>query len=434
MRSTILLGLCFLANTSANAANNWQALFDDRLTLVIFFINLLLTAFFLIRFDRFAVSHGPEILTTMGIFGCFLGIALALLNFETRNVSASVPALLDGVKTAFWASVSGVAGALVIRLRHKLQKGPLKQAAGNPQSSSLDDLVAATQALQRSISGNDEGTLLSQLKLLRQEQRDDLSKLDKSFNDFAAKMAEDGSKALIDALKTVIADFNAQINEQFGENFKELNRAVGALVVWQQQYKEELGHLQVVQKQGATDFKSAAHDLHAVAIQATSFGESALRLEKLLLGLFKQYDQIEQTSGSLAQVLSQMKDVTPQFTKKIDDLVDSLNTGVGKVQSNMGEVVRNFGTFHQSSAAEMKSLLSDTLRKSQTELSGQLKDSLDVIRKGVVTLDKGLHDELTHSLETLGRQLASLSEKFVADYGPLTDKLRDVVRLAASKG
>lgn len=72
-------------------------------------INLSLTVYFTcFRFNRFAVQHGPEILTTVGIFGCFLGIALALLHFDSAKVSSSVPHLLEGVKTAFWASVSGV--------------------------------------------------------------------------------------------------------------------------------------------------------------------------------------------------------------------------------------------------------------------------------------------------------------------------------------
>jgi hypothetical protein len=57
---------------------------------------------------------------------------------------------------------------------------------------------------------------------------------------------------------------------------------------------------------------------------------------------------------------------------------------------------------------------------------------MDAVRQSVVTLDKGLQEELTKSLETLGRQLASLSEKFVSDYTPLTDRLREVVRIAGT--
>ena len=50
--------------------------------------------------------------------------------------------------------------------------------------------------------------------------------------------AENNTKALVEAIREVIGDFNTKLNEQFGENFKELNHAVGDLVSWQDNYKE----------------------------------------------------------------------------------------------------------------------------------------------------------------------------------------------------
>ncbi|WP_310638323.1 hypothetical protein [Delftia acidovorans] len=417
---------------SAFAQGGFSAILKDPITVIFIALNIGLTFYFTyLKFDRFAVVHGPEVLTTVGIAGCFLGIALALMNFDAGNVSASVPHLLEGVKTAFWASVSGVIGSLIIRGRHHLQKEPIAMPSGAPKSASLDDVVNALNNLQKSLSGSEEGTLLTQLKLMRQEQTDELGKLHKSFTSFAEKMAEDGSKALIDALKEVIVDFNAKINEQFGENFKQLNIAVGHLVVWQQQYKDELDRMQVVQKGAAEDLQSSAKHLGVMVERAGAFTEAAHDLERLLARLAQQYVAIEQSQQSLASVLAEMRNVTPQFSSKIEELVSSLRDGVQKVQGDVSEVVRGFGVQHQSTSAELKQLLADTMRKSQSEVNEQMIKALDVVRQSVVTLDKGLQEELTKSLDTLGRQLASLSEKFVADYGPLADRLREVVRLAA---
>lgn len=432
MLSRIILPLCaFLFSTIAFANNGLESIVKDGHT--VFFITAIafLTFYFtVIRFDRFAVIHGPEILTTVGIFGCFLGIALALLNFDATNVSASVPQLLEGVKTAFWASVSGVGGSLVIRLRHYFQKTPIPQSEGAVKSANLDDVVNAILGLQKNLSGNEEGSLLTQLKLMRQEQGDQLQALRKAFDAFSEKMAEDGSKALIEALRTVIADFNAQINEQFGENFKQLNQAVEKLVLWQQQYKEELDQLQSVQKSSADDLSKAAQGMTLMVDRANAFTSTASHLEQLLRGLAQQYSLIEQSQSSLSIVLTEMKDVTPQFSRKLDELVQGMEAGVVKVQSSVSEVVKNFGVQTQSSSAELKQLLVDTLKKSQTDVNDQLVKSVEIVRQSVITLDKGLQEELTKSLETLGRQLASLSEKFVADYGPLTERLHDLVRVA----
>lgn len=396
-------------------------------------VNLGLTIFFaFIRFDRFSVVHGPEVLTTIGILGCFSGIAMALLHFDASNVSESVPHLLEGVKTAFLASVSGVFGSLVIRGRHYFRKTPIPQTEGAPKAATLDDVVAATQALQLSLSGNEQGSLLSQLKLMRQEQGDELRMLRMSFDTFAQKMTEDGSKALIEALKEVIRDFNAQINEQFGENFKHLNAAVEKLVIWQQQYKEELDKLQSLQKASADDMRSAAAGLALFIDRASAFAQTATALEETLKGLAHQHQQIDQSQRSMVDVLSQMKDVTPQFSRKVDEMTESMKQGVAKVQADVSDVVKNFGVQVQSSSSEMKQLLTDTLRKTQSEVNESLVRSMDSVRQSVVTLDKGLQEELTKSLQTLGRQLASLSEKFVSDYTPLTDRLREVVRIAGT--
>ena len=56
-------------------------------------------------------------------------------------------------------------------------------------------------------------------------------------------MAENDSNALIEALEEVMRDFNSKINEQFGDNFKQLNEAVGQILVWQEQYQSQMTQL-----------------------------------------------------------------------------------------------------------------------------------------------------------------------------------------------
>jgi hypothetical protein len=47
-------------------------------------------------------------------------------------------------------------------------------------------------------------------------------------------------------------------------------------------------------------------------------------------------------------------------------------------------------------------------------------------------LDKALEEELRKSIESLGRQLTALSQKFVQDYTPLTAQLQRVVQMGRS--
>lgn len=201
---------------------------------------LISTIYFFYKSDRFSIVHGPEILTTLGILGCFIGIALALLEFNSNNITSSVPALLEGIKTAFWSSIAGIAGALIIRFKHRFSKGFSQQSGEATQQDPMSELVKEIVNLRKTLSGDGDGSLLSQVKMLRQDSNDQQRKLQDSFDNFAKHMIENNQKALIEALKEVIRDFNQNLTDQFGENFKQLNQAVEKLVIWQQQYKDEL--------------------------------------------------------------------------------------------------------------------------------------------------------------------------------------------------
>ncbi len=52
------------------------------------------------------------------------------------------------------------------------------------------------------------------------------------------------------------------------------------------------------------------------------------------------------------------------------------------------------------------------------------------VEKSIEQIQKNLEEVLIVSLTALGEQLASLSNKFAEDYTPLTDHLREVVRIA----
>jgi len=71
-----------------------------------------------VAYGERVVHDGPSILTTGGIFFTFLGIAQGLYGFDPTKADASIPILLSGLKTAFFASVVGVFAALTIKLRY----------------------------------------------------------------------------------------------------------------------------------------------------------------------------------------------------------------------------------------------------------------------------------------------------------------------------
>jgi len=418
MKKIILLSVFAIFYPSIALASGFVEILNDPLT-VFFMVAILGSTLYLLvyKYDRFAAIHGPEILTTMGIFGCFVGIAVALLNFDPIDVRNSVPQLLNGVKTAFWASVCGVFGALAIKLRQRFGAEPV-QSSSDPRDASLDDVVSSIGLLRKSIAGENDSSLISQIKLMRQEQNDNATNLRKSLDEFADKVSELGSKALIEALESVIRDFNTQLNEQFGENFKQLNLAVEKLVIWQQQYKEELDKLQVIQKDGAISLKTSADSFSVVVEKASSYTESANRLEELLMVFKSQYALMADSQESLAKVLTDMKNVEPSFSAKLEDLTQTFKSSTITLADETKKQMQIFGD-----------MLNKTVPEIQNKVNEQIASTNDQLKKNFETLDKTLEAELEKALVGLGQQLASLSEKFVQDYTPLTERLKEVVNM-----
>ena len=150
------------------------------------------------RYNEHTIHEGPSIFTTAGIFFTFLGIAEGLYAFNPQKLDASIPALLDGLKTAFIASVVGVGAALSIKLRYAIFGVQRSTHGAPPEGATVDDLYNQLVGVQQSLVGSDESTLISQLKLGRQDTNDRLDALNKSQTSFMQRMAESNSKALIE--------------------------------------------------------------------------------------------------------------------------------------------------------------------------------------------------------------------------------------------
>ena len=199
--------------------------------------------FFLIYFvvglwRRGAMVQGPTILTMIGILGTFWGVAQGLSHFDPQNVKDGLPVLLSGLKTAFYASIFGVGAAILLKALTPMIGGIFAGKAAVNQDATVGDIVQAIVDLKSTVGGEGESTLISQVKLLRQDTNDRLDSLQRAQIEALKQLSQMGSATLVEALKQVIVDFNDKITEQFGDNFMQLNQAVGKLLEWQRQHNE----------------------------------------------------------------------------------------------------------------------------------------------------------------------------------------------------
>jgi len=113
--------------------------------------------------------------------------------------------------------------------------------------------------------------------------------------------------------------------------------------------------------------------------------------------------------------------VEKKFVQLSQELANSVTRNQELVGSALNESAKLLTEAVTSNQKTLSSALADSARQT-TELVAKTKEQVTI-------LDTALSEELRKSLESLGRQLAALSEKFVSDYTPLTDKLRRLVEV-----
>lgn len=348
----------------------------------------------------------------IGILGTFVGVFIGLMNFDTSSIDTSIEDFLKGLKTAFITSILGQISSIWINWRVKQPK----TEQGTPaEEIDMADLLRAMQAIEKGIVGDGETTLITQIQKLRTTNHDDLTELNTSFKDFAGEMAENNSKALIEALEGVMRDFNTKINEQFGDNFKQLNQAVGELLVWQKQYKEFV-------ENSAKDLRST---IDIVNSAVSSIHQNNEEISKMMreIEIFKQSADALQamvaknigTVENLAQIAERSKNLFPQ-----------LETNLKRITENVNELIGNSSREIEHQSTQVTSLYTDM----QDKIHTLVKQTADTLEEQIVRLDKELGDELNKALQTMGSQLYSLSSKFVSDYTPLTDKLQRLIDMS----
>lgn len=418
------------------------------ITLISLAFVLLLVVLFHAKYSEKTIDFGPTILTTTGIFFTFLGIAIGLKEFDVANIQASVPALLAGLKTAFWASVAGVGGALTLKGRHYIFGLPARKEGEASSGATIDDLADSLRGIHWALAGESDTTLVSQMKLMRQDSNDRLDALKKAQTEALEKLSQMGSTALVEALRDVIKDFNARINEQFGENFKHLNEGVAKLLIWQEQHQNHVETMAVRLNEILQITQETTNTHKQVVNQSSEFAKIATDLSRLLATLESQKISINQYAESLGKLLDSSKDTIPQFEQKITGIATQLAQASTQnqqifsksINDTSAALTRAFESASQASkqateqhAAAMTRALEGATQasvKAAEQQGAQITELVAKSKKQIDELDTALAEELRKSLEALGGNLAALSEKFVSDYLPLTEKLKEVVRIA----
>ncbi len=401
-------------------------------TLALIGLIIALTVYFqFFRYSARTAEAAPTILTSIGIFGTFLGVAIGLSNFDTLHLQESVPQLLSGLKTAFWSSIAGLLGALSIKFRAVMN---VTHGEENQQrTASIDDLNNELIKIHQALSTKEDETLLQEIGMMRVEHQRQSDDLIIAMQHYQEEMVEANTRALIDALAVVMRDFNTKIDEQYGDNFKRLNEGVGQMLQWQQEYKQQLKELADNQQSIGSAMQDASAAFGNMVVHAESFNGISESLGSMMKGLNSQRSVLDQHLSGLAKLVTDAGEGLPQLEERMLFLTTGLATSLQSYSERMESMLDKTTTSMASTTHDLSEKLQEAYTGAFSQLDNKIMKTLTQTDKQISKLDAALELELNKSLKTMGEQLAALSEKFVQDYSPLTERLHDIVNIAQQK-
>lgn len=374
------------------------------------------------------LEHAPTLMTSLGILGTFIGIVIGLMNFDTTDTTSideSIPLMLEGLKTAFITSLAGMASAISFKLADAWSFAPKREAMGSKESISPlhihEELVKSNDLLNNlkdGMSGSEEGSLVGQLKLARGELNDEnrkaakereifSNKLWEEMQHFADLLAKSATEQVIEALRQVIVEFNQNLVEQFGENFKRLDESVRKLVEWQQQYMEQLEQMSIQYGEGV---KAIDHTREAVQQIGESTASIPTSLAELRSVIQVNQHQIQELQRHL-EVFIEMRDKATSAVPEIKQHLDEVGKQMQEASKQMSEVMLEGATEFKDSVTQtnisMQSL-SSTMQKETESISEALRDSVSDLQKGASEMIHRLEDGTKSMQQAFDTQVGAI--------------------------
>ena len=432
-------------------------------------------------------AYAPTFFTSLGILGTFVGIVVGLLGFDPAQVDASIGHLLDGLKTAFITSLAGMGASIVFRVLTTTPVFRPPKVEDTEGATPEDVLVAIKEqtellrATRDAIAGSEESSLSGQVKLMRTDMRDHArnereerkafaEKLWQQLQGFAEMLSKSATEQVIEALRQVIVDFNRNLTEQFGENFKALDASVQKLVVWQEQYRRQLSQLHELYNRSAqamtriaeasesipqhmqalaTVMERADHQLQELERHLSAF--EAMR-QKAVEAVPRVQAQVDEMTTDIAAAVEsasdhykKLLDVSDTYIEaqeeRSQEMLATLTRAGEQVQRDSQAVQQQVAESVQEMQRRVERTVDETLAVQSRATNQAVEAMLEQMRQSVShtgdgvnaqldVLDRALQQELERVLNQMGQALAQITGKFTEDYTKLTAAMTQIVRHA----
>jgi ABC-type transporter Mla subunit MlaD len=217
---------------------------------------------------------------------------------------------------------------------------------------------------------------------------------------------------------------------QYGENFQKFNESLGHLLQWQQSYSSQLDDMLRAQEASIEVISHASHSYEQMMVHSQNFNKVAESLGNLLSGLEQQTSNLKGYLSGLSGFVGEASEGLPALGDYVSELTIKLSSSIEANNESLTQVLASAARDISGAVEQVTQSLASSVNQAHSGLAEHVEAMTEKTEKQMLLLDQSMEKELTGALQTFGYQLTALSEKYVNDYVPLTDGLRELLLLA----
>ena len=335
----------------------------------------------------------PNVFTTIGVLGTFVGIYFGLRDFDVSNITQSIPLLLEGLKTAFTTSIWGISLSLVFgKISQVVLSFAEQQLPPNPTdeiavlrainetlNESRQEINLNLQALNTSLISETDDSVASQLVRMR-NQFSDLQSTNEKQYDTLNKLQEALGGDVETSLLTQIQKLRAEQNEIAKDTKNNVDWIVKSMNINNELIALKFNEFSELMAKNNTE---ALVEVMKRATEEFNTQMSAL-IEKLVQENFQELNNSVQSMNNWQQ---ENKEMITQLTKQFNLVAEDFQITSGSIK----EITENTskltdGNSHLAKLIEelQKVMIDDT--KFQ-DIAGQLTSTVNTLKENTDSFD-----------------------------------------------
>lgn len=370
---------------------------------------------------RRRVEMIPSAISTLGVLGTFLGITFGLLLFDSNNLTQSIPELLDGLKTAFFTSIAGMVGSLILSRRVSY--------AYDKATGGVSDINQAAEIIVKSVE---------------------------AFQSSASQQAQ-SQAVFYKFVQPVIQQLNTNI-ANMASDVRKLNISADSIVFNTESISQSIDSISEKMDENEEQTTTIANNIAAQANNIAKIKESMDNIEGTTSSIVSSVGNIEESNKSQTEFskeidsrIGEMMDHTEamvstedEISQRISTLTDKLHGEVVDIEDKMAKtnilLEKKFDEFAELLKKNNTEALVEVMKRVTKEFQTQMnalisklvQENFDQLNKSVEKLNTWQQEnkEMISSLTTQYKQMATNFENTSTSL----NKVKEDTKLLVSDG